>query len=151
MHSFRFLQMKHITKYLSWPAILPSTPTMPPEEPGACPGQEWVHYGDSCFLFRPNTYKGWGEADYECAKDGSILATMRDSAENWFVWKKLAEATIGPTLRGSWFGLSRKTVGKYASCKLWVIYQVQFPTHCLKVGMLLVRPTQYLTNHEVRY
>ena len=108
---------------------------MPPQEPGECPGQDWLHYADSCFLFKPDEYTGWDEAAYACAKDGATLATMRDSAENWFVWQKLAEATSGTTLHGSWFGLSRKTVGKCASsacnCE-------QFITHCLKVGKLLV-------------
>ena len=91
----------------------PITPTMPPEEPGECPGNDWAHYGDSCFLFKPDEYADWPRAHYECTlAGGDSLGSIRDGTENWFVWQKLLEASSMPVQRPAWIGLTQEDGGK---------------------------------------
>ena len=88
------------------PGALPTTPPMPSQGPGECPSSEWIHYGGVCFLFRPDEYKDWSRANYECKEaGGDALASIRTAAENWFVHNELQRISAAPVERPAWIGL----------------------------------------------
>ena len=43
---------------------------LPPEVSGHCPGEHWGKYGRACFLFRPDAFVTWVEAEQACLNEG---------------------------------------------------------------------------------
>lgn len=89
-------------------APLPTTPPTPSNVDVPCPGAEWVSYGADCYLFRPDEYVTWDEADQDCRYLGSSLATIFNQDENWFVHRRLRETSWLPFVRQWWIGLSKQ-------------------------------------------
>ena len=64
-----------------------------------------MHYGDACFLFRPDDYEDWDRARYICKQEGGILASIHSIEENIFIREKLVEVSESPVRRAAWIGL----------------------------------------------
>lgn len=86
----------------------PSTPPPPEFVNGTCPSNEWSPYGGDCYLFRPDAYVTWDEADQDCRAFGSFLVTILNKDENWFVHHRLLETTWFAFVRQWWIGLSKQ-------------------------------------------
>lgn len=86
----------------------PTTPPTPPNVDGMCPSEEWVSYGGDCYLFRPDLYVTWDEADQDCKAFGSSLVTILNKDDNWFVHHRLLEYSWLPFVRQFWIGLSKQ-------------------------------------------
>lgn len=86
-------------------------PTLPIHVDGTCPESNWTTYGDTCFLFRPDTWLTADEAAADCLEFGGRLATIRNFYENLFVQTQLSLASILPYSRKHWIGLERAAGG----------------------------------------
>ena len=53
----------------------------------ACPGRKWVRREEYCYLFLPDQYLSWRQAERKCASQEveSSLASIQDSRENHFI------------------------------------------------------------------
>ena len=65
-----------------------------------------MHYGDVCFLFRPDKYDPWDRARHNCLEEGGDgLASILSEAENTFISSQLVDISESPVSRPTWIGL----------------------------------------------
>ena len=95
--------------------LKPTTLVPPVWVPGECPGVEWQHYGEYCYLFKPDTYHTWENADMTCKQEAgsyASLTSIHSKEEDDYIRRQLVQLTIWPFPRDSWIGLTYDLQGK---------------------------------------
>ena len=95
--------------------MAPTTlPPMPPIGSGKCPSTKWIHYGDSCYYFKPDGYLNWDGARKACENEGgedSTIVSIQDYSENWYLWKAMSNMSVLPTSINWYIGLYKTDAG----------------------------------------
>ena len=81
---------------------------------GVCPGDDWEHWGEHCFLFVVEELS-WEEAGEACRSKGAgyngELASIHNRVTNEWINSRLTAEDID-VRDGTWIGLKRHDLGE---------------------------------------